>query len=106
MTVALTTEFLTKAKAVGMTDAEIDVAVDIIAANPTGGVSLGAGLYKVRVPREGAGKRGGYRVVSLYLSDHAPAVLLSVLSKSGAANFSDRAMNTMKEEARSIRKDK
>ena len=102
--VALSAEF--RARAVGMTEAEIDAAVNIVAANPTGGVSLGAGLYKVRVPRQGGGKSGGYRIVTLYVGVNTPVVLLSVLSKSGAANFSDRAMNAMKDEARRIRTDR
>lgn len=64
-----------------MTRAEIDHAVDMISANPTGGVSLGSGLYKVRVPREGSGKRGGYRVVVFYMDEDRPLYLLAVCPK-------------------------
>lgn len=56
--VAQTAAFMSQAKAEGMTEADVTAAINIIAANPTGGVSLGSGLYKVRVPREGAGKSG------------------------------------------------
>lgn len=58
MVVAETAAFTAQARAEGMTALEIETAINIIAANPTGGVSLGGGLYKVRVPREGAGKSG------------------------------------------------
>jgi len=104
--VSETHAFSAQAKAEGMTESEIATAIDIIAADPTGGVSLGAGLYKVRVPREGAGKSGGYRVVTLYVADNAPVLLLAVLSKSNAANFAPRALTKMKETARSIRRPK
>jgi len=46
ITVAQTASFTAQAKAEGMTSAEVDHAIDLIAANPTGGESLGAGLYK------------------------------------------------------------
>lgn len=42
--VAQTAAFIAQAKSEGMTEAEVTAAIDIIAANPTGGVSLGAGL--------------------------------------------------------------
>lgn len=104
--VAQTAAFTAQAKAEGMSEAEIETAINIIAADPTGGVSLGGGLYKVRVPREGGGKSGGYRVVTLYVTDNHPIVLLAVLSKSNAANFTPRAMGDMREKARSIKRKK
>ncbi|WP_271145486.1 type II toxin-antitoxin system RelE/ParE family toxin [Brevundimonas sp. NIBR10] len=104
--VAQTAAFTAQARAEGMTEAEITTAINIIAANPTGGVSLGGGLYKVRVPREGSGKSGGYRVVTLYVSDNAPVVLLAVLSKSNAANFTPRALAAMKDAAKTLKSGK
>ena len=102
--VAQTAAFIAQAKAEGMTEVEVTAAVNIIATNPTGGVSLGAGLYKVRIPRQGTGKSGGYRVITLYVSDDSPVILLAVLSKSNAANFSAKAIAKMKEAARSIKR--
>lgn len=52
-------EFLRRAKAI-MTDDERMALVDYVAANPEAGVSLGGGLRKVRIPRDGGGKSGGY----------------------------------------------
>ena len=102
--VAQTAAFIAQAKAEGMTEAEVTTAVNIIAANPTGGVSLGSGLYKVRVPREGSGKSGGYRIITLYVSENNPVILLAVLSKSNAATFTAKAIANMKEAARSIKR--
>lgn len=48
-------EFLRRAKAI-MADDERAALVDYIAANPEAGVSLGGGLRKVRIPREGAAR--------------------------------------------------
>lgn len=104
--VAQTAAFTAQAKAEGMSETEIDNAINLIAANPAGGVSLGAGLYKVRVPREAAGKSGGYRVITLYLSENTPVILLAVLSKSNAGNFTAKAMSRIKEKAREIKRPK
>ena len=46
-------EFQRRAMAI-MSDQEREAAIDFIAANPEAGVSLGGGLRKVRIPREGA----------------------------------------------------
>lgn len=104
--VAQTAAFTAQAKAEGMTASELETAITIIAADPKGGVSLGGGLYKVRVPREGAGKSGGYRVVTLYVADNQPVVLLAVLSKSNAANFTARAMQEIQAKAKTIKRPK
>lgn len=89
-----------------MTASEIETAINIIAANPTGGVSLGGGLYKVRVPRKGAGKSGGYRVITLYVGENTPVVLLAVLSKSNSSNFTPKAMTNIQKKAKEIRRPK
>ena len=73
-------EFQRRAKAV-MTVAEREGAIDFIAANPEAGVSLGGGLRKVRVPREGGGKRGGFRTVYVFGGTHMPIFLVTVFAK-------------------------
>jgi hypothetical protein len=50
--------FLKQATAI-MSDDERMGIVSYLAANPEAGVSLGGGLRKVRVAREGGGKSGG-----------------------------------------------
>jgi hypothetical protein len=50
-------EFQRRAKAI-MRDDERMSLIGYIAANPEVGVSLGGGLRKIRIPREGGGKSG------------------------------------------------
>ncbi|MEP4444480.1 MAG: type II toxin-antitoxin system RelE/ParE family toxin, partial [Hyphomicrobiales bacterium] len=55
-------EFQRRAKAI-MSDHEREAAINFVAANPEAGVSLGGGLRKVRIPRDGSGKSGGFRTI-------------------------------------------
>jgi hypothetical protein len=90
-TVIETNEYLTAAKKVGMSDAERSAAIDLIAADPEAGdIMQGTGgCRKVRVPKEGNGKRGGYRVVTYYTDASAPVFLLTVISKGKQANLTE-----------------
>ena len=67
-TVVETPAYLASAKQAGMTETERDVAINLIAGNPEAGdlISGSGGARKVRVPRSGGGKRGGYRVVTYF----------------------------------------
>jgi hypothetical protein len=80
-------EFARRAKAI-MTDDERVALVDYIAANPEAGVSLGGGLRKVRVPREGGGKSGGYRTIYVFGGTHMPIYLVTVFAKNEKDNLS------------------
>jgi len=80
-------EFLRRAKVI-MTDAERLGLVNYIAANPEAGVSLGGGLRKVRIPREGGGKSGGYRTIYVFGGTHMPIFLVTVFAKNEKANLS------------------
>lgn len=51
-------EFQRRAKAI-MSDDERLSLISFIAASSGAGVSLGGGLRKIRIPREGGGKSGG-----------------------------------------------
>ncbi len=79
-TVVEVPEFLRRAKAI-MTDDERAALVDVIAADPEAGVSLGGGLRKVRIPRPGGGKSGGYRTVHVFGGTDMPIFLLTVFAK-------------------------
>jgi hypothetical protein len=79
-------EFLRRAKAI-MPDDERAALVNYIAANPEAGVSLGGGLRKVRIAREGGGRR--------WLPDHPcfrgvamPIFLVTVFAKNEKDNLS------------------
>jgi len=79
-------EFLRRAKAI-MTDDERTALVDYIAANPEAGVALGGGLRKVRIPREGGGKSGGYRTIYVLGGAHMPIFLVTVFAKNEKDNL-------------------
>ena len=80
-------EFIRRAKAI-MSDEERIALVDHIAANPEAGVSLGGGLRKVRIAREGGGKSGGYRTIHVFGGAHVPLFLVTVFAKNEKDNLS------------------
>ena len=52
---------------------------------------LGGGLFKKRLPREGSGKRGGYRVLIGYKKPKVERIVfLYAFAKSARANISDK----------------
>jgi hypothetical protein len=79
-------EFLRRAKAI-MSDADRTALVDYIAANPEAGIALGGGLRKVRIPREGGGKSGGYRTIYVFGGVHMPIFLVTVFAKNEKDNL-------------------
>lgn len=88
LTVVETPEFIRRATAIGMDEAERSALVNLLAADPEAGVSLGGGLRKLRVARKGSGKSGGYRVLHFYRADDMPLFLLSAFAKNEQANIS------------------
>jgi hypothetical protein len=85
-TVVELASFVKQAKAI-MSDEECRAIVDYIAANPEAGVSLGGGLRKVRVAREGGGKSGGYRTLFVFGGRHIPLFLVGVFAKNDKGNL-------------------
>jgi hypothetical protein len=79
--------FLRRAKAI-MSDEERMGIVTFLAANPEAGISLGGGLRKVRVPRAGGGKSGGFRTLYVFGGAHMPLFLLTVFAKNEKDNLS------------------
>ena len=80
-------EFLRRAKAI-MTEAERFNLVNYVATNPKSGVSLGGGLRKIRIPREGGGKSGGYRTLYVFGGTQMPIFLVTVFAKNEKDNLS------------------
>ena len=70
-------EFRKRAKAV-MSELERESAINFLAANPESGIALGGGLRKVRIPREGGGKSGGFRTIYVFGGTHMPIFLITV----------------------------
>jgi len=80
-------EFLRRAKAV-LSEEERLALVNHVAASPEAGTSLGGGLRKLRLAREGGGKRGGYRTIYVFGGTHMPIFLLTVFAKNEKADLS------------------
>lgn len=80
-------EFLRRAKAIMSVEERIAL-VDYVAANPEAGISLGGGLRKVRIARQGGGKSGGYRTIYVFGGAHVPIFLVTVFAKKEKANLS------------------
>ena len=78
--------FLKRAKAI-MSDDERAGIVSFLAANPESGLSLGGGLRKLRVPRSGGGKSGGYRTLYVFGGRHMPLILVTVFAKNEQDNL-------------------
>ncbi|MEY2943159.1 MAG: hypothetical protein RLY97_1173 [Pseudomonadota bacterium] len=70
-----------------MSDDERQAIVNFIAANPESGISLGGGLRKLRMAREGGGKSGGYRIIFTFGGTHMPLFLISVFAKNEKENL-------------------
>jgi len=71
-------------------DAERHAFIDFIAANPEEGDMIPdtGGIRKIRWRRQGAGKRGGVRVVYFYHDPAMPLYLLMVYAKAQQENLS------------------
>jgi hypothetical protein len=67
---------------------EVVSLVNAVAADPAGGTSLGAGLWKIRFGTAGRGKRGGVRVIYAYWDGERPIYLLTVFAKNEQDNLS------------------
>lgn len=79
-------ELIRRAKAI-MSDDERAALVNYIAANPLAGVALGGGLRKIRIPRAGSGKSGGYRTIYVFGGMRMPILLVTVFAKNEKDNL-------------------
>lgn len=96
-TVLTTSTFDRQARAIALTDDEVTAMASAIGAEPTSGdVMQGTGgARKLRFPRPGGGKSGGYRTVHYFGGDDVPVFLLAVLDKGQRANLSKAERNEL-----------
>ncbi len=89
-TVVETPSYVADAKAAGLTEAEREAVVEMLANHPEAGDEIGGtgGARKVRVAGRGKGKSSGYRVITFYSGKDVPVFLLAVYSKGEKANLS------------------
>ena len=97
-TVVETPEFLAAAQRAGMTEEERFAAVDHVSEHPDAGdlVEGSGGARKVRIPKQGKGKSGGYRVITYYVGPDAPVFLITVISKGQQANLTENQKKAVK----------
>jgi hypothetical protein len=96
-TVVETHAYVAAAKACGMTADEMIAVVDLIAASPDAGAIMPGcgGARKLRVARRGAGKSGGYRVISYVAGEATPVFLLTVFGKNEKSNLTVAERNAL-----------
>ena len=97
MTVVETQEFLRRAKPL-MSESERTDLVAFVGTNPEAGEIIPGtgGVRKIRWALEGAGKRGGARVIYYYHDERLPVFLLSAYAKNQKADLSQSERNMMK----------
>jgi hypothetical protein len=66
-----------------LTAGQRDAVIDLVAYEPTCGdiIPSSGGLRKVRIGRDGIGKRGGTRVVYYFYNEDFPILLLALYAK-------------------------
>lgn len=76
---------------------EVDDLMEGLVENPTLGIALGSGLYKIRLASEskGGGKSGGFRVVTYLVDEREDGIdvyLVTVFDKSEESNIKKPAL--------------
>ncbi len=92
-----TSAFISAANDSGMTDAERELAILTVSANPeVGDLMVGTGgCRKVRIAGRGKGKSGGYRLITFYRAKSGEVFLLTVFSKGERANLTKAECNAL-----------
>jgi hypothetical protein len=90
--------FTRYARKEGITDAELRALVPLLEENKAD-ANLGGDVYKMRVPRPGEGKSGGYRVF-VYFRHGERTIFAHGLEKSVLSNISDKDERRLKNVAR------
>ncbi len=90
ITVIETAQFIKKARQI-MTQAEKDDAIDMVARNSEAGevIPKTGGVRKLRIAREGHGKRGSFRLIYYLYNKKNPIFLFTVYGKNEKANITD-----------------
>ena len=101
-TVAETPAFRAAAGKFGLSDADRAAIIQAVAEAPQAGdvIPESRGVRKRRFAADGRGKRGGWRVLTLYLGEHAPVLLVTNYPKSKQANIDPSSLQVMKDQKR------
>lgn len=78
---------------------DLELLQKILLDNPESGIPLGNNIFKIRIPNSSipAGKSGGFRVITYFLSDDI-LYLLTIYSKSDRESISTSEIDTMVED--------
>lgn len=92
-----TQAYLVAAKVAGMTEAEREGVVSLLANDAQAGEVMQGigGCRKVRIAGRGKGKSGGYRVITAFGGGQIPVFLLTVFSKGEKDNLSRSERNEL-----------
>ncbi len=103
-TVVETPAYLSAAKDAGMTDAERELAVLTLAADPQAGdmIQGTGGCRKVRIAGRGKGKSGGYRVITFFALGADRVYLLTVFSKGERSDLTPKQKAALAAVAKTI----
>ena len=74
-----------------------------VAKYPDSGVHLGSGLYKTRVGAPGRGKRGGARVIYLWITASRTIFLLAAYAKNEKNDLTAAELKLLRKFAESLR---
>lgn len=99
-----TNAYLRAADDAGMREDERQGVVDIVAANPEAGAIMPGcgGARKLRIAKPGAGKSGGYRVITYFGGDAVPVFLITVFAKGEKANLTKSEQNGLAKLAKTL----
>lgn len=103
-TVVETAPYLRKAKELGFSDEMREAIVNAVAADPAAseGEVIASNVRKRRIPGQGRGKSGGYRIAVAYFGPDAPAYILAVLRKGEADVFTDEQKKRIKDASEKV----
>jgi mRNA-degrading endonuclease RelE of RelBE toxin-antitoxin system len=99
-----TPDYLSDAKALGLTDEERKKITDYIAEHPDAGDEIKGtgGARKIRFAGRGKGKSGGYRVITFYSGEDIPVFLLNIISKGERTDLTQAERNELKQILRTL----
>ncbi len=107
VTVVSLSPFLPGARALGLSDDEIQEIEVTIAYSPQDGdlIEGTGGIRKRRfaIPGRNKGKSGGARIFTIFFAAHAPVYILALLDKSVASNLSATETNELAAIARKLK---
>lgn len=93
-----TEAFARQAVLVGLSEEDRHRIAKMLSDDPTLGVLIPGtgGARKLRYAKNGAGKSGGYRIITYYAGDDVPVFLLDVLDKGERLTLSQKEKNELR----------